>query len=324
MSNRFTLYTLVVVCTVSSAAPGAAAQNYPFKPVRLVVAAAPGGTPDILARIVAPKLTEQLGQPVIVDNRPGATGNIGAEVVARAQPDAYTLLMATSVLAISPAFYRKLSFNAATDLAPLSMVASQAMFLFVQAESQAKSLADLVAMAKSKPGRVAYASFGNGSPQHVATELFQIVAGIKLVHVPYKSGGLMVTALLSGEVQTMFLGLSPALPHVKSGRFRTLAVASAKRSATAPEVPTFAETGVPGVVVDNWLGMLTTAGSPKATIDKLNAEVVRAVRSSEIAERIVQQGVEVSTTTPAEFSAFIKAELAKWAKVVSAAGIERQ
>jgi len=243
----------------------AAAQAYPSKPIRLVVAAATGGTPDILARIVAPKLNEQLGQPVIVDNRPGATGNIGAEVVARAQPDGYTLLMATSVLAISPAFYRKLSFDAATALAGLTMVASQSLFMFVQADSPMRSVKDLVAAAKSQPGRIPYASFGSGSPQHVATELFQIVAGVKLVHVPYKSGGLMVTALLSGEVQTMFLGLSPALPHVKAGRLRTIAMASAKRSASAPDVPTFAEAGLPGVVVDNWLGMLTTAGTPRPT-----------------------------------------------------------
>lgn len=304
--------------------PLAMAQGYPVKPIRLVVAAATGGTPDILARIVAPKLNEQLGQAVIVDNRPGATGNIGAEVVARAQPDGYTLLMATSVLSISPAFYKKLAFDTATSLAALTMVASQSLFMFVQADSPVRSVGDLVALAKSKPGRVVYASFGNGSPQHVATELFQIVAGVKLVHVPYKSGGLMVTALLSGEVQTMFLGLSPALPHVKSGRLRTIAMASAKRSASALDVPTFAEAGVPGVVVDNWLGMLTTAGTPKTVIDRLNAEIVKAVRSPEVAERITQQGVEVNTTTAQEFGAFVRAEIGKWNKVVAAAGIERQ
>ena len=302
----------------------AGAQSYPTRPVRFVVAAAPGGTPDILARILAPKLNELLGQPVIVDNRPGATGNIGAEVVARAQPDGYTILMATSVLAISPAFYRKLAFNAATDLAAVTQVASQAMFLFVQSDSPVKSVAELIALAKAKPGRIAYASFGNGSPQHVATELLQIVAGVKLVHVPYKSGGLMVTALLSGEVQTMFLGLAPALPHVKSGRFRTLAVASAKRSSTAPDVPTFAEAGLPEVVVDNWLGVLTTAGAPAAVIGKLNGEIARGVRAPEVAERIVQQGVEINTSSPSAFANFLRAEIAKWAKVVRAAGIEPQ
>jgi len=322
---RYRSVPLAVAATfVLTGLQSAAAQSYPTRPLRLVVAAATGGTPDILARIVGPKLNEQLGQAVIVDNRPGATGNIGAEVVARAQPDGYTLLMATSVLAISPAFYKKLPFDTATALQGLSMVASQSLFMFVQADSPVRSVADLVGLAKSKPGRVVYASFGNGSPQHVATELFQIVAGVKMVHVPYKSGGLMVTALLGGEVQTMFLGLSPALPHVKSGRLRVIAMASAKRSPTAPDVPTFAEAGVPGVIVDNWLGMLTTAGTPRAIVDRLNAEIVKAVRSPEIAERIAQQGVEVNTTGADEFGAFIKAEIAKWNKVVAAAGIERQ
>lgn len=302
----------------------AAAQAYPTKPIRMVVAAATGGTPDILGRIVAQRLSEQVGQAVIVDNRPGATGNIGADVVAKASRDGYTILMATSVLAISPAFYKKLPFDPANDLAPVTQVATQATFLFVQADSPVKSLKELVTLAKSKPGTLSYASFGVGSPQHVAGELFQIAAGVKFIHVPYKSGGLMVTALLSGEVQFMFLGLSPALPHVKSGRFRTIAVASGKRSATAPHIPTFSEAGVPGVVVDNWLAVLTTGGTPKSVIDKLHAEIVKAVRAPDMAERIAQQGLEVTASSPAEFAAFFKAELAKNAKVVSTAGIEPQ
>ncbi len=315
------------VSTMAALAGGAYAASpavFPTKPVRLVVAAAPGGTPDIVARILAPKLNEYLGQPVIVDNRPGATGNIGAEVVARATPDGYTMLIATSVRTVSPAFYRKLAFDAAKDLAPLTLVASQALFLFVQADSPIKSLANLVALAKAKPGQVAYASFGTGSPQHVATELFQIVAGIKLVHVPYKSGGLMTNALLSGEVQTMFLGLSPALPFVKAGRLRVIAMASAKRSPTAPDVPTFAEAGVPGVVVDNWLGMLTTAGAPSVAIDRLRSEIVRTLRAPDVAERVTQQGLDIVTNTPAEFSSFIRSDIAKWRKVVATAGIEPQ
>ena len=312
-----------VLMALGAGAGDVGAQAYPVRPVRRVVAASTGGTPDILARILAPRLHEQLGQPIIVDNRPGATGNIGAEVVAKATPDGYTMQIATSVLSISPAFYRKLSFNAGADLAPLSMVASQALFLFVPASSPIKSVADLVAAARAKPGAIPYASFGTGSPQHVATELFQLVAGIKLVHVPYKSGGLMTTALLSGEVQTMFLGLSPVLPHVKAGRVRTIAMASAKRSQSAPDVPTFAEAGVPGVVVDNWLGLLTTAGAPKAVIERLHAEIVKAVRKPEVSVRIVQQGLDVVTMRPEEFAAFLKADIAKWHKVVTAAGIER-
>jgi len=303
---------------------GAAAQTFPKKPIRLVVAAAPGGTPDIVARIVAPKLSEQVSQPVIVDNRPGATGNIGADVVAKAPRDGYTLLMATAVIATSPSFYKDLPFNPVGDLAPVSQVASQSTFLFVQNESPVKSLKDLVALAKAKPGTIAYASFGIGSPQHVAGELLQIASGAKFIHVPYKSGGLMTTGLLSGEVQFMFLGLSPALPYVKSGRLRTIAVASVRRSAAASDVPTFAEAGILGVVADNWLGVFTTGGTPKGVIDKLNAEIVKAVRGAETTERIVQQGLDIAVTTPDGFAAFYKAELAKVAKVVKAAGIQPQ
>jgi tripartite-type tricarboxylate transporter receptor subunit TctC len=310
-------------CALIGAGAGSvAAQSYPTKPIRLVVAASPGGTPDILARILAPKLNEQLGQPIIVDNRPGATGKIGAEVVAKAPRDGYTMMIASSVLAISPAFYTKLRFSATADLMPLTLVASQALFLFVQTSSPIRSVGDLIAAAKAKPGQVPYASFGTGSPQHVATELFQIVAGIKLVHVPYKSGGLMTAALLSGEVQTMFLGLSPALPHVKSGRLRTIAMASAKRSPSAPDVPTFEEAGVPGVVVDNWFGMLTTAGTPRPVIERLHAEIVKAVHAPDVSGRIMQQGLDIVTQQPDQYSAFLTSEIAKWRKVVAAAGLQ--
>lgn len=302
----------------------AAAQTFPTKPIRLVVAAAPGGTPDILARIVAPKLSEQLGQPVIIDNRPGATGNIGAEVVAKAPRDGYSLLMATAVIAISPSFYKNLPFDPVKDLTPVTQVASQATFLFVQNDSPVNTLKDLVTLAKAKPGTLGYASFGTGSPQHVAGELFQIASGARFIHVPYKSGGLMVTALLSGEVQFMFLGLSPALPYVKSGRLRTIAVASAQRSAAAPDIPTFTEAGISGVVVDNWLGFFTTGGTPGTVVDRLHAEIVKVARTPDTAERITQQGLDIAATSPAQFDAFYKAELAKVAKVVKTAGIEPQ
>lgn len=316
--------TMIASVLMLLGASVAAAQSYPTKPLRMVVGAATGGTPDILARIVAQKLHEQLGQPVIVDNRPGATGNIGADVVAKAAPDGYTMIMATSVLSISPAFYRKLPFDPVTGLAPVTQVVSQAMFLIVPADLRVKSVTELIKLAKSKPKGLNYASIGNGSPQHVATELLQILTGMKFVHVPYKSGGLMVAALLSGESHLMFLGISPALAHVESGRLRTIAVASGKRSATVPDVPTFAEAGVPGLVLDNWLGVLTTGGTPKSVIDKLSAEIVKAVRAPDMAERIAQQNLEVVASSPAEFAAFFKAEIAKIAKVVSAAGIEPQ
>jgi tripartite-type tricarboxylate transporter receptor subunit TctC len=322
--KTFALGPIVISLFISSAITAADAQNYPVRPLRMVVGAATGGTPDILARIVGPKLHEQLGQPVIVDNRPGATGNIGADVVAKAAPDGHTMIVATSVLSISPAFYKSLPFDPLTGLAPVSQLVSQAMFLIAPAELGVKSVPELLKLAKSRPQQLNYASIGNGSPQHVASELLQINAGVKFVHVPYKSGGLMVTALMSNESQLMFLGLSPAMGQVKAGRLRVLAVASGKRSATAPDVPTFSEAGVPGVIMDNWLGVLTTGGTPKMVIDKLNAELVKAIRSPDSAERLAQQHLEITATSPVEFAAFYKGEIAKVAKVVKTAGIEPQ
>ena len=305
------------------AAAAAHAQNYPARPLRMVIGAATGGTPDILGRIIGQKLNEQLGQPVIVDNRPGATGNIGADVVAKAAPDGHTMIMATSVLSISPAFYKSLPFDPLTQLAPVSQLVSQAMFLIVPSELGAKSVAELIKLAQSQK-QLNYASIGNGSPQHVVTELLQINAGVKFVHVPYKSGGEMVTALLSRESQLMFLGLAPALGQVKAGRLRVLAVASARRSATAPDVPTFAEAGVPGVVLDNWLGVLTTGGTPKTVIDRLNAELVKAARAPDNAERLAQQHLDIVASSPADFATFFRGEIAKVAKVVRSAGIAPQ
>lgn len=318
----------VMMLAVVAAAPVLAAEpasaQFPMKPVRLLVGASPGGTPDILARIMAPRLAEQIGQPVIVDNRPGAAGNVGADVLAKAPRDGYTIMIATAPLAVSPSYYRKLPYDSIRDLAPVTQLASQALFLFTHVDTPAKSLQELITLAKGKPGTVSYASFGSGSPHHLVAELLALNAGMKLIHVPYKSGGLMVTALLSREVQLMFLGLSPALPHVKAGRLRIVTVASARRSQFAPEVPTISESGVPGVVVDNWLAMFTTGGTPMPVVDKLNAEIVKAVRTPEVAARITEQGVDIVTSTPAEFGAFFKSEIAKFAKVVAAAGIEQQ
>lgn len=317
--------SLLLTVALAPASGGQAAQTaYPTKPIRLVVGAAPGGTPDILARIIGPKLSEQMGQPVIVDNRPGAAGNVGADVLAKAPRDGYTIMIATAPLAISPSYYRKLPYDPLRDLQPVTLLASQALFLFVHAESPVKSVKDLVALAKAKPGAMSYASFGSGSPHHLVAELMQIASGTQFIHVPYKSGGLMVTALLSREVQFMFLGISPVLPHVKAGRVRTLAVASEKRSATAPDVPTFAEAGVPGVVVDNWLSFFTAGGTAKAIVDRLNVEIVKAVKTPDIAERVAEQGVEIVASSPGEFAAFFRAEIEKFGKIMKAARIEQQ
>lgn len=312
---------MVVIVAV---APDAVAQQYPARPIRLIVGWAPGGAPDIFARMVGEKLHAQMGQPVIVDNRPGATGNIGAEIVAKAPPDGHTIFNATLSLAISPGFYKKLPFDPVGSFAPVTMLASVPLILAINPGLPVKSVPELIALAKSKPGGLNYASVGSGSPAHVSAELFQIMAGGKLVHVPYKSGGGMVTAILSGEAQLSFVAIAPALPHVKAGRLRVLAITATKRFPAVPDVPTFAEAGLPGIEADNWNGILTPAGTPKGVIDKLHAEIVKAVRAPEVAEQFVRQGAEVNTSTPAEFSSVIKAEVTKWARVVKASGIEPQ
>ncbi|MCC7483643.1 MAG: tripartite tricarboxylate transporter substrate binding protein [Burkholderiales bacterium] len=305
-------------------AADANAREFPSRPVRLIVAWAPGGAPDIFARVVGEKLFAQMGQPVIVDNRPGATGNIGAEIVSRAPPDGHTIFNATLSLAISPGFYRNLPFDPVRSFSPVTMLASVPLILTVHPALPARSVADLVALARSKPGGLNYASVGSGSPAHVAGELLQSIGGAKLVHLPYKSGGAMVTAILSGEAQLAFIAIAPALPHAKAGRVRVLAVTARKRSPAVPEVPTFAEAGLPGIEVDNWNGILAPAGTSGSVIRVLHEEIVKAARAPEVAEQFARQGAEVNTGTPAEFAATIKAEMAKWAKVVREAGIQPQ
>lgn len=302
----------------------AVAQSYPTKPIRMVVAWGPGGAPDVFARIVSQKLYEQMGQPVVVDNRPGATGNIGAELVAKAPPNGYTTFNATLSLAISTSFYKGLPFDPIASFDPVTMLASVPLVLAISPSLPVNSVQELIAFAKSKPGSLNYASVGSGSPAHVSAELFQHIAGVKLAHVPYKSGGGMATSMLSGETQLGFPAIAPALPHAKAGRLRLLAVTASKRSAAISDVPTFAEVGLPGIEADNWNGILVPAHTPKSIINKLHAEIVKAARTPDVADQFVRQGAEVNVSSPAEFAAVIKAEVAKWAKVVKVAGIEPQ
>jgi tripartite-type tricarboxylate transporter receptor subunit TctC len=320
------MLAISVISAAGTAAFAAAApaQTFPEKPVRLIVAWGPGGAPDIFARVVGEKLYAQTGQPVIVDNRPGATGNVGAEIVARAAPDGYTIFNATLSLAISPGFYRNLPFDPVNSFAPVTMLASVPLILTVHPGLPAKSVSDLIALARSRPGALNYASVGSGSPAHVAGELVQSIARAKLVHVPYKSGGAMVTAILSGEAHLAFIAIAPALPHARAGRVRVLAVTARKRSPAVPDAPTFAEAGLPGIEVDNWNGILAPARTRAHLIARLRDEIVKAVRAPGVAEQFARQGAEVSTSTPAEFSTIIRAEMAKWAKVVREAGIKPQ
>ncbi len=300
----------------------ASPQEYPTRPIRMVVAFAPGGAPDIIGRIVGQRLNESLGQPVIVDNRPGATGNIGAEIVARATPDGYTLFMATLSVAISPSFFRKLPFDPVKSFAPVAMVASVPLILVVHPSLPAKSVQELIALTKSHPGKFNYASVGNGSPQHLSAELFKSVAGVELVHVPYKGGGPATGAVLSGEAHLFFAGMPPALPHVKTGRLRALAVSTAKRSSSAPEVPTVSEAGLSGFEADNWNVMLAPRGTPQRIVDHLNRELEKILRLSEIQALLIQTGAEAAYSTPQELAERVKSETVKWGKVARAAGVK--
>ena len=316
------LSKLAVWIALSSAYFAVHAQEYPTRPIRLIVAFAPGGAPDIIGRIVAQRLNERVGQPVIVDNRPGATGNIGAEIVAKATADGYTLFLATLSVAISPSFYRKLPFDPISSFAPIAMVASVPLLLVVHPSLPAKSVQDLIKLAKEQPGKLNYASVGTGSPQHLSAELFKSVSGTNLVHVPYKGGGPATSAVLSGEAHVFFAGMPPALPHVKAGRLRALAVSTVKRSASAPEVPTVNETGLSGFEADNWNAMLAPRGTPTKVIVRLGRELEQILSLVEVKNLLIQAGAESAYSTAHALSERIKSETIKWNKVARAAGVK--
>jgi tripartite-type tricarboxylate transporter receptor subunit TctC len=297
-------------------------QAYPLKPVRMVVAFSPGGAPDIIGRIVGQKLNEKLGQPVIVDNRPGATGNIGAEIVSTAAADGYTVFMATLSLVISPSFYKKLPFDPVKSFAPVGMVASVPLLLVVHPSLPATSVKELIALAKSKPGTLNYASVGNGSPQHLSGELFKSVADLNIVHIPYKGGGPATGAVLSGEAQLFFAGMPPALPHVKAGRLRALAISTSKRSPSAPEVLTMSEAGLPGFEADNWNALLAPRGTPQKIVDRLNHELETILKLPDIQALLIRAGAEAAYSTSSELASRIKEETIKWGKVARAAGVK--
>jgi len=291
------------------------AQNYPARPVRMIVPFPPGGGTDILARIVSQKLGERLGQQVIVDNRPGAATNIGMELAARSAPDGYTLLMASIGLAANPSLYPKLGFDPLVDLAPVTLVAMAPTVLSVHPSVPARTVKQLVSLVQSKPGALNYGSFGGGSGAHLAAELFKLTTGLDIVHVPYKGGGPAITALMSGEVQMVFSSMLPVIPHLKSGRLAAIAIASAKRTTALPELPTFREFGI-DYETGTWFGVLVPAGPRREIITGLNEEIVRILRLPDVQERIAGEGAEPVGNSPAEFQAFIKNEAAKLGKVV--------
>jgi len=297
------------------------AQPYPSKPVRLIVPFAPGGATDVIARLTGQKLSESLGQQFVVDNRPGANGNIGTEMAVKAAPDGYTLVMSyDGTLAINPSVYRKMPFDPQKDLVPVASVAQLPLLMVVNSEFGAKNVAEFVAYAKANPGKVNFSGAGYGSAGHLAAELFRARAGIDIVHVNYKGGGQAVQDLLGGQIQMLMTGLTTVEGHVKAGKLRALAFTSGKRMPGAPEVPTFAEEGY-AVVAYSWYGILAPAGTPPEIVKKLNAEVNRILQLPEVRERLTALGTEPTGGTPEKFAETIRTDTARWAKVVGDAGI---
>lgn len=297
------------------------AQSYPAKPVRMLIGFAPGGGADIVARSLSPRLVEAFGQQIIVDNRPGANGIIAAELAAKAPPDGYTLLVAPGNYAFAPAMYAKLPFDMTTAFAPVSQLAETPLLVVVHPSLPAKSIPQLIALAKSRPGKLAYASGGIGGAAHLATELFRTLTQVDLVHVPYKGTGAAISDLMGGQVPLCICTLPSVLPHAKSGRLRALAVTTARRTSAAPDIPTVAEAGVAGYEMSQWYGLLAPAGTPAPIIERLNAEVGKALKHPESRSRLQAEGAEPVGSSPQEFGAFFKSEIAKWTRIVQKAGI---
>ncbi len=298
------------------------AQGYPAKPLRMIVAYPPGGGTDIVGRMVAQRLGETLGQSVVVENRGGASGNIGTEIAAHAAPDGYTILMGNvAPNAINVSLFKDLPFDPVADFAPVSLVASTPNILVVHPSVPARTVKEVIALARAKPGTLNFASAGVGSSSHLAGELFRILAGAEIVHVPYKGAGPAMVDVLSGQVQLYFATMPAAMPHVKSGKLVPIAVTSASRSQALPELPTVAESGVRGYEASTWYGLLAPARAPDAAVARLHEGVVRILGEHALRERLAEQGFEPVGDSPQEFAAYIKSEIAKWGKVVRDAGI---
>jgi len=312
----------VSVCMLF-AAGHAYAQAWPTKPIRMILPFPPGGTTDILGRVAAQKLSEALGQQVVPDNRPGAAGNIGTEFVAKAPPDGYTLVTAPgSTLTIHPSLYSKLGFDPLRDFAPVTILAAVPNALVVHPSLPVRNVKDLIALAKAKPGQLNYASTGAGQSTHLSMELFKTMARVNIVHVPYKGSAPAVTDLLGGHVLLMFDNMPSALPHVKAGKLRAVAVSTLKRSPVAPDIPTVAESGLPGFEVSVWFGVLAPAKTPQPVVERLNQILVKALHTAEVRERLSTQGAEPIANTPDQFTQQMKRDIAKWAKVVKDADIK--
>jgi|KBSMisStaDraftv2_1062788.scaffolds.fasta_scaffold28299_4 tripartite-type tricarboxylate transporter receptor subunit TctC len=322
MKNKLAA-VFIVIATATALVQGigaATAQTYPVKPIRVVVPFPAGGGIDTVARILTPKLTESLGQPAVVDNRVGASGTIGTEAVSKAPPDGYTLLATFASHAQNASLYPKLGYDTVKDFAPITLIATVPNILVVNPSLPVKTVKDLIALAKKHPGEILYASIGNGTPAHLSAELFNSMAGIRMTHIAYKGAAPSIVALISGETQLTFTTVLVAMPHVKSGRLRALGVASLKRAAVLPDIPTIDEAGVRGYESNAWYGLLAPAKTPPAIIEQLHRETVKALQLADVRDNLKAQGAEPVGSTPRDFATLINAEIEKWRKVVVATG----
>jgi tripartite-type tricarboxylate transporter receptor subunit TctC len=313
---------LALVTAVPAARAAQQAKDYPTRSVRMVVPFAPGGSNDIMARLLGQKLTETFGQQFIVDNRPGASGIIGTEIAAKATPDGQTLLVMSLTLAVNPSLHRKLPYDTEKDLAPITVIAAAPLMLVVHPSLPVKSTQEFIAYAKANPGKLNFGSGGPGSTPHLAGELLKTMAGIQMTHVPFKGGGPALSALVGGEIQLMLENIPSTLPYVQSGRLRALAVTSRKRSPMVTDLPTLDESGVKGYELVGWNGLFAPGGTPKAVITKLYDASVKALEQPDVKKRLAAMGAEAGGNSPEEFRKFIRAEIAKWAKVVKASGMK--
>jgi tripartite-type tricarboxylate transporter receptor subunit TctC len=321
MKTRSTHVIVAMACMSFALATNAIAQPYPSKPVRVVVAFAPGGTTDILARVYAQKLSASTGQQFVVDNRTGAGGTIGTEAVVKSAPDGYTINFAsTSSLAVSPNLYPRLSFDLMRDVAPVAHVATAAIALAMHPSVPAKNMRELIALARARPGQINFASSGNGSSLHLCGEYLKYLAKIDLLHVPYKGVGAALPDLIAGQVQLLFSDMAPFVPYIKTGKLKLLAVTTAQRSKLYPELPTIAESGVPGYDLAGWYGVVVPTGTPRPIIERLHGEFGKAMRSPDMSERYVTLGVEPVEATPEQFGTYMRAELAKWGDIIKRSG----
>jgi tripartite-type tricarboxylate transporter receptor subunit TctC len=316
------LRLLIVGAALAGATAASLAQDYPARPIRLILGFAPGGSTDLVARVVGQKMAEAWAQQVVVDNRPGANGMIGADLVAKANPDGYSLLLSSiGPMAINASLY-KMPYDIVAEFAPITYTGNVTNLLVVHPSVAAANVKELIALAKAQPGKLTFGSSGTGGAPHMAVELFKILAKVNVVHVPYKGGGPAMADLVGGQISGSFASMPSAIPFVRAGKLRALAVTAPKRSPAEPQVPTISEAGIPGFSVLDWQGLFTTGKTPPAIVNKLNAEVVRILRLPDVAERLAVAGVEIQTSTPKEWGDFVKSEITKWAKVVKDAGVK--